>query len=179
MREAVVFDSLPSPAFAHSDSMSRIDSPDERADHHRPQRLGAQHPRAARKQPGDEWLGGLPDLRDLDLELALERLHLARAKAVAKSRVIVTQPALIRRPTLIPGAPQPRVKLVLHGPLDDQPRTEPRQLRQRLARVLADPHGKQPVDLSFNHRRRRYGTSHGVGPPSIVCQDLREPTPSP
>jgi len=27
MREAVVFDSFPSPAFSHSDSMSRIDSP--------------------------------------------------------------------------------------------------------------------------------------------------------
>ena len=27
MREAVVFESLPSPAFSHSDSMSRIESP--------------------------------------------------------------------------------------------------------------------------------------------------------
>jgi hypothetical protein len=46
--------------------MSRIDSPpDERADHHRPQRLCSQHLRAARKQLRDERLGGLPDLRDL------------------------------------------------------------------------------------------------------------------
>src|SRR5215216_3574367 len=128
MREAVVFDSLPSPAFAHSDSMSRIDSPDERADHHRPQRLGAQHPRAARKQPGDERLGGLPDLRDLDLELALERLHLARAKAVAQPRVKVAQPALTRRPALIARPAEPGVELVLHGALDYQPRPEPGQL---------------------------------------------------
>ena len=28
-------------------------------------------------------------------------------------------------------------------------------------------------------RRRRYGASHGVGPPSTSCQDLREPTPCP
>jgi len=46
-----------------------------------------------------------PDLRDLDLKLALERLHPAGAKAVAKSRVIVAQRALMRRPALIPGAP--------------------------------------------------------------------------
>ena len=39
---------------------------------------------------------------------------------------------------------------------------KPRQLRKRLARVLADPNGKQPVDLPLNLRRRRYGTSHGV-----------------
>ena len=31
---------------------------------------------------------------------------------------------------------------------------ELRQLRQRLARVLADPHGKQPVDLVLDLRRR-------------------------
>ena len=37
------------------------------------------------------------------------------------------------------------------------------ELRQRLARVLAHPHAKQPVDLLLDLRRRRYGTSHGVG----------------
>jgi hypothetical protein len=42
-------------------------APDERADHHRPQRLGAQQLRAAREQPGDERLGRLPNLRYLDL----------------------------------------------------------------------------------------------------------------
>jgi hypothetical protein len=128
----------------------------ERADHHRPQRLAAQDLRAAREQPRDERLGGLPELRDLDLELPLERLQLARAKAVAK-------PALIRRPALITRPAQPGVELVLHGALDDQPGPEPGELRQRLARVLADPHGKQLVDLLLDLRRRRYGTSHGVG----------------
>ena len=32
--------------------------------------------------------------------------------------------------------------------------------------------GKQPVDLLLDLRRRRYGTSHGVGPPSIVFAGL-------
>jgi hypothetical protein len=40
---------------------------------------------------------------------------------------------------LIASAAQPRVELVLHGALDDQPRAEPGQLRQRLARVLTHP----------------------------------------
>jgi hypothetical protein len=146
--------------------------PDERADHHRPKRLRAQHLRAARKQLRDERLGRLPDLRQLDLELPLERLHPAGAKAVAKSRVVVAQPALIVGPALIARATEPGVELVLHGPLDDQPRPQPRQLRQRLARVLTHPHGQQPLDLLLDLRRRRYGTSHGVGPPSIVFAGL-------
>jgi hypothetical protein len=75
-------------------------------------------------------------------------------------------PALIARP------PEPRVELVLDRALDDQPSTELRELRQRLARVLADPDGEQLVDLRFDLRRRRYGTSHGVGPPSIVLSGL-------
>src|SRR5918996_1944937 len=78
----------------------------------------------------------------------------------------------MRRPALIARAAKPGVELVLHSPLDDQPGPEPRQLRQRLARVLADPHGKQPIDLLLDPRRRRYGTSHGVGPPSIVLSGL-------
>src|SRR4029453_19056258 len=93
--------------------------PDERADHHRPQRLSAQHLRAARKQLADERLGRLPDLRDLDLELPLKRLHPARSKAVAKSRVVVAQPALMRRPALIARAAEPGVELVLDRALDD------------------------------------------------------------
>src|SRR5918994_844553 len=82
----------------------------------------------------------------------------------------------MRRPALIPSAAKPGVELVLHDPLDDQPRAqpgpEPRELRQRLARVLAHPHGQQPVDPNLDLRRRRYGTSHGVGPPSIVLSGL-------
>jgi hypothetical protein len=48
---------------------------------------------------------------------------------------------------LIPGPPEPGVELVLNGALNDQPRPEPRQLRQRLARVIADPHSQQPLNL--------------------------------
>ena len=49
----------------------------------------------------------------------------------------------------------------------------------RLARVLIHSHGKQLIDLLFDLRRRRYGTSHGVGLLQLSLQDLREPTPSP
>jgi hypothetical protein len=62
------------------------------------------HLRAARKQLRDEWLGGLPDLRNLHLKLAVGGLHPARPKAVAKSRVKVAQPALIVGPALIARA---------------------------------------------------------------------------
>src|SRR3954447_17889511 len=40
---------------------------------------------------------------------------------------------------------------------------ELRRPRQRRARVLANPDGQQPIDLSLELRRRRYGASHGVG----------------
>jgi hypothetical protein len=73
------------------------------------------------------------------------------------------QSALIVGPALIARPPQPGVDLVLDGALDDQPGTQPGELRQRLARVLADPHGQQLVDLLLDLHRRRYGTSHGVG----------------
>jgi hypothetical protein len=86
------------------------------------------------------------------------------------ARVIVAQPALMVRPALVPGPAKPGVELVLNGALDDQPGAQPGQLRERLARVIADPHGQQPVDLSLDLRRRRYGASHGVGPPSTSCR---------
>jgi hypothetical protein len=50
------------------------------------------------------------------------------------------------------------IELILHSALDDQPGAELRELRQRLPRVLANPHGEQLVDLVFYLRRRRYGT---------------------
>jgi hypothetical protein len=49
----------------------------------------------------------------------------------------VVGPALVARP------PQPGVELVLDRALDDQPRSELRELRELLARVLADSDGKQ------------------------------------
>jgi hypothetical protein len=111
---------LPQPSLvAERLDVAHRQPPDERADHHRPQRLCAQHLGAARKQLRDKRLGGLADLGDLDLKLPLQRLHPARAKAVAKSRVIVAQPALIVGPALIPGAAKPGVELVLNGALDD------------------------------------------------------------
>jgi hypothetical protein len=75
----------------------------------------------------------------------------------------VAQPPLIVRSAFIARPAQPRVELVLHRALNDQPSAQPRELRQRLARVLTHPHAKQPVDLLLDLRRRRYGTSHGVG----------------
>jgi hypothetical protein len=45
----------------------------------------------------------------------------------------------MRRPALIARAAQPGVELVLDRALDDQPRPQPGELRERLARVLTDP----------------------------------------
>src|SRR5947209_7321292 len=84
----------------------------------------------------------------------------------------VAQPPLTVRPALIARAPQPRVELVLHSPLDDQPSAQPRQLQQRLPGVLTHPYRQHVLDPSLDLRRRRYGTSHGVGPPSIVLSGL-------
>jgi hypothetical protein len=137
----------------------------ERADHHRLERPGAQQLRPPGEQLADERLGRLAHLRDLDRELALGGLHPTRPKAIA-------QPALVIGPALIARPAQPRVELLLDRALDDQPRPEPGQLRQRLARVLAHPHGQQPVDRLLDLRRRRYRTSHGVGPPSTVSSGL-------
>jgi hypothetical protein len=106
------------------------------------------------------------------LKLALGGLHPAGAKAVAKTRLIVAQPSLIVRPAFIARPPQPGVELVLHGALDDQPGPEPGQLRQRLPGFSPTPNGKQGVDLLLDLRRRRYGASHGEGPPSIVLSGL-------
>jgi hypothetical protein len=122
---------------------------DERADHHRPQRLGAQRLRPSRKQRRDERLGGLADLGNVHLKLALRGLNPPRAKAVA-------QASLALRPALIPGAAQPRVELLLGRPPDDQPGPELGELRQPLPRVLTDPDGAQPVDPLLDLRRRRY-----------------------
>jgi hypothetical protein len=106
---------------------------DERADHHRSQRLRPQHLRGMRKKPRDERLGGLSDLRDLDLQLALEGLHLAGTKAVAKPAPVVAKAPLVVGPALMPGPAQPGVELVFHSPLDDQsrPRASPAQRATR------------------------------------------------
>ena len=67
------------------------------------------------------------------------------------------------RPALVAGSPKPRVELILHSPLNDQTSAQPRQLRKRLARVLAHTHRQHVLDPSFYLRRRRYRTFHGVG----------------
>lgn len=108
-----------------------------------------------REQRRHEWLRGLAHLRDLDPKLALCGLHPPRAIAVAQSRVEVAQPALMVGPALVTSPAQPGVELVLDSALDDQPRPELRQLRQRLARVLANSNGEQLVDLVLDLRRRR------------------------
>jgi hypothetical protein len=66
-------------------------------------------------------------------------------------------------PALVARATQPRVELLLHSPLDDQPRAHPGQLREQLLRIVDEPAPKQLVDARLYLRRRRYGTSHGVG----------------
>jgi hypothetical protein len=65
--------------------MSRIDRPRTNAPITIARSGSVQHLRAARKQPGDERLGGLADLRDLDLEFAHQRLQRARAINLAPS----------------------------------------------------------------------------------------------
>jgi hypothetical protein len=51
---------------------------------------------------------------------------------------------------------QPRVELVLHGALDDQPGTQLRDLRQRPTPVHTQPHRQQPIDPRFYLRRWRW-----------------------
>src|SRR5271166_516114 len=92
------------------------------------------------------------------------------AIAISEPRLVVAKPALILRPALIARSAEPRLELVLHSPLNDQPGTELRQLRKRLSGVLAHPNGKQLVDLVLDLRRRRYGTSHGVGLLLRLCR---------
>jgi hypothetical protein len=165
---------LPEPAFSHSDSMSRIDSP----------RTNAPITIARSGSVRNTFLLHGNSLQTNDSAASRtcaistssspsSVCTLRGAKPVAQAVSVVAQPALMRRPALIARPPQPRVELILNGALDDQPGPQPRQLRQRLARVLTHPHGKQPVDLRLDLRRRRYGTSHGVGPPSIVSSGLQ------
>jgi hypothetical protein len=108
-----------------------------------------------REQLRDERLRGLAHLRDLDRKLPLCGLHPPGAVAIAQPAPIVAQAALVVGPALIAGPPEPGVELILDRPLDDQARAELRQLRERLARVLADSDGEQLVDLGFYLRRRR------------------------
>jgi hypothetical protein len=131
-----------------------------------PQQLGP-----AREQLRDKRLGRLPDLGNLHLKLALRGLHPARAEAVA-------QPGRRLRPPLMPGAAQPCVELLLDRALDDQPRAELRELRQRLARIPADPDRHQPVDCSSISADG--GTVRLTRTTSlIVSSGLEEPTPCP
>src|SRR5205823_12616048 len=88
---------------------------------------------------------------------------LARAEPVAQPSLIVAKPPLMIRAPVIPRAPQPGVELILHSPLDDQSGAELGKTRQRFPRILTDSHGEQLIDLVLDLRRRRYGTSHGVG----------------
>jgi hypothetical protein len=164
MREAVDFDSLPSPALSHSDSTSRIDSPRTNAPITNA-RSGSVRKTLVLHENSLETNGSAAALTcGISTESSpLRGLQPAGAKAVAQPSPVVAQPSLMVRPALIASPAQPGVELVLHGALDDQPRPEPRQLRQRLAGVLTDPHGQQPVDLLLDLRRRRYGASHGVG----------------
>jgi hypothetical protein len=108
-----------------------------------------------REERRHERLGGLAHLRDLDPKLSLCGLHPAGAVAVSEPRVEVAKAALIAGPALIARPPEPGVELVLDRALNDQSGPQLRQLRQRLARVLADSDREQLIDPGFNLRRRR------------------------
>jgi hypothetical protein len=108
-----------------------------------------------REQRRHERLSGLAHLRNLDRKLALGGLHPPGPIAVPEPRAEVAKAALVVGPALVARPPQPGVELVLDRALDDQPRSELRELRELLARVLADSDGKQLVDLGFHLRRRR------------------------
>src|SRR3982750_254662 len=147
IRWAVDFATFPSPAFSPRDSTSRIDSPRTNA----PITIArngsvATSLRARGNSVETNVSAASRPCGNLYLELALAGLHRAGAKPVAQPRVVVAQPALIVGPALIPSTTQPRVELVLHRALDDQPGPEPRELRQRLPRVLTHPHGEQLID---------------------------------
>src|SRR4051812_46672886 len=168
MRAAVDFDSLPQAGLlAQRFDVAHRQATHERADHHRLQRLGPQQLGAARKQRRDERLGRLADLRNLQLELALGGLQPPRPIPISQARRRL-------RPTLIARAAQPRIELLLDRTVDDQACPELREFGQRLARTLAHADGQQPVDLGLDLRRRRYGTSHGVG--LLHCLGGREGT---
>jgi len=79
--------------------------------------------RRVREQLGDERLGGLAHLRNLDRKLPLRGLHPPRAIAAPQPAPIVAKAALIVGPALIARAAEPGVELVLDRALDDQPRS--------------------------------------------------------
>src|SRR5215218_9871947 len=121
MREAVVFDSFPSPAFSHSDSMSRIDRPLTNA----PitiARSGSLRNTFVLHGNSFETNGSAASLTCgiSTSSSPLERLHPTRAKPVAQPAAVVAQPPLLVGPALIAGPAKPAVELVLHSPLDDQ-----------------------------------------------------------
>jgi hypothetical protein len=66
-----------------------------------------------REQLGDERLGGLAHLWDLDRKLPLRGLHPPRAIAVPQPARVVAKAALIVAPALIARAAKPGVELVL------------------------------------------------------------------
>src|SRR5512142_896376 len=157
IRDAVDFDTCPSPASSHNDSASRIDSPRTNA----PITIAFNGSVRRNRFPRGNSLdtngsAGFADLRDLDIHRPLRGLHAARAEPIALPRRGL-------RLALIPSAAQPAIELVLDRALDDQLRAKRRQLRQRALRILSSqPTGQQPVDPLLNLRRRRYVTSHGV-----------------
>jgi hypothetical protein len=76
-----------------------------------------------------------------------------------------------RRSDLGGGRRPPRVELVLDRTLDNQPGPQPPA--QTATRAGSrHPHGEQLVGPLLDLRRRRYGTSHGVGPPSSSLTGL-------
>jgi hypothetical protein len=111
-RDAVDFDSFPSPAFSHNDSTSRIDSPRTKA-------------------PITNALSGsvrtnlvpLGNSFEANVSAASRTWGISTSRSPSavwtlRRRKPLRQPSLIVRPALIPGPAQPAVELVLNSPLD-------------------------------------------------------------
>ncbi len=113
-----------------------------------------------REQPRHERHGRLAHLRDLDPQLILAGLHVPRPEAVAFAGRGL-------RPTLVTGATNPGIELLLDRPLDDHPGAEPGELGQHLLRIIDHALREPVVDARLYLRRWRYGAPHGVGPFSV------------
>jgi hypothetical protein len=157
-----VFDRLPSPARSHSDSTSRIDRPRTNAPITRAFNGSVRNNVGVRGNSLDANVSAA--WRTCGISIASSPcLHPTGAKPVAQPRLLAARLLLTAASALIASPTQPRVKLNLNSTLDDQPSPQPGQLRQHLARVITHPNSEQLTDPGFNLRRRRYGTSHGVG----------------
>src|ERR671932_71617 len=171
MRAAVDFESFPSPARSQSDSTSRSDRPRTKAPITSARSGSVRSTLVARgEQPRDERLGGLADLREFELKLALQRPQLAGRKPLRSPRWSAgahSGPCRARRRTPLPrpagGSVAPRA---WRAPRATPAGSHPPQRQAADRSALRAP----PTALRFFSRRRS---------PFLVLQDFGEPTPCP